>query len=36
MGNGTIFLKNGANKRKVTSNEEISRLLQTSKVMFAN
>ena len=25
--NGTIFLKNGADKRKVTSNEEIARLL---------
>jgi len=32
---GVIFLKNGANKRKVTSNEEISRLLQSSGYMFA-
>lgn len=32
---GVIFLKNGANKRKVTSNEEISRLLQSSGYMYA-
>jgi len=34
--NGTIFVKNGADKRKVTSNDEIARLLQSSKVMFAD
>ncbi len=32
---GVIFLKNGANKRKVTSNEEISRLLQSSGYFYA-
>ncbi|MCO5248776.1 MAG: putative DNA binding domain-containing protein [Chitinophagales bacterium] len=32
---GIIYLKNGANKRKVTSNEEISRLLQSSGYMYA-
>jgi ATP-dependent DNA helicase RecG len=32
---GLIFLKNGANKRKVTGNEEISRLLQSSGYMYA-
>ncbi len=32
---GIIFLKNGANKRKVTSNEEISRLLQSSGHLYA-
>lgn len=32
---GVIFLKNGANKRKVTSNEEISRLLQSSGYLYA-
>lgn len=32
---GMIFLKNGANKRKVTSNEEISRLLQSSGYLYA-
>jgi predicted HTH transcriptional regulator len=32
---GLIFLKNGANKRKVTSNEEISRLLQSSGYLYA-
>jgi ATP-dependent DNA helicase RecG len=32
---GIIFLKNGANKRKVTSNEEISRLLQSSGYLYA-
>lgn len=34
--NGTIFVKNGSDKRKVTSNDEISRLLQSSKIMFAD
>lgn len=34
--NGTIYLKNGADKRKVTSNDEIARLLQSSKIMFAD
>lgn len=34
--NGTIYLKNGPDKRKVTSNDEIARLLQSSKVMFAD
>ncbi|MBE0638790.1 MAG: putative DNA binding domain-containing protein [Bacteroidales bacterium] len=32
---GVIFMKNGANKRKVTSNEEISRLLQSSGYLYA-
>ncbi|MEZ4827802.1 MAG: putative DNA binding domain-containing protein [Bacteroidia bacterium] len=32
---GIIFLKNGANKRKVTSNEELSRLLQSSGNLYA-
>ena len=31
---GLIFLKNGANKRKVTSNEEILRLLSQEKNLF--
>ena len=30
------LIKNGSNKRKVTSNEEISRLLQSGKLMFAD
>lgn len=34
--NGTIFLKNGSDKRKVTANDEIARLLQSSKIMFAD
>ena len=34
--NGTIYLKNGSDKRKVTSNDEIARLLQSSRVMFAD
>lgn len=34
--NGTIFMKNGSDKRKVTSNDEIARLLQESKVMYAD
>jgi len=32
---GLIFLKNGANKRKVTSNEELARLLQSSGNLYA-
>ena len=32
---GIIWVKNGANKRKVTSNEEIARLLQTSGYLYA-
>lgn len=34
--NGIIFVKNGSDKRKVTSNEELSRLLQSSKVLYAD
>lgn len=33
---GTIYVKNGSDKRRVTSNDEISRLLQSSKNMFAD
>lgn len=33
---GSIYLKNGSDKRRVTSNDEIARLLQSSKVMFAD
>jgi predicted HTH transcriptional regulator len=33
---GTIYMKNGADKRRVTSNEEISRLLQASKILYAD
>jgi len=33
---GTIYMKNGSDKRRVTSNEEISRLLQSSKIMYAD
>jgi len=32
---GIIFVKNGPNKKKVTSNEEISRLLQGSGYLYA-
>ncbi len=32
---GIIWVKNGANKRKVTSNEELARLLQTSGYVYA-
>lgn len=32
---GIMFMKNGANKRKVTSNKEISRLLQSSGYLYA-
>ena len=31
---GSIYMKNGSDKRTVTSNDEISRLLQSSKSMF--
>ncbi|MEZ4829369.1 MAG: putative DNA binding domain-containing protein [Bacteroidia bacterium] len=33
---GLIFLKNGANKRKVTSNDEILRLLSKGRNLFAD
>lgn len=33
---GAIWLKNGSDKRRVTSNEELSRLLQESKSIFAD
>ncbi len=32
---GVVWLKNGANKRKVTSNEELARLLQISGYIYA-
>ncbi|NCN28175.1 ATP-dependent DNA helicase RecG [bacterium] len=32
---GIIWVKNGANKRKVTSNEELARLLQVSGYLYA-
>ena len=34
--NGAIWVKNGSDKRRVASNEEIARLLQSSKVMFGD
>ncbi|MDR0306718.1 MAG: putative DNA binding domain-containing protein [Chitinispirillales bacterium] len=34
--NGAIWIKNGSDKRRVLSNDEISRLLQSSKAMFAD
>ena len=34
--NGAIWVKNGSDKRRVTANEEIARLLQSSKAMFAD
>ncbi|AEF80157.1 RNA-binding domain-containing protein [Leadbettera azotonutricia] len=34
--NGTIYVKNGADKRKVTSNDEIARLLQSRKSLYAD
>jgi predicted HTH transcriptional regulator len=34
--NGAIWVKNGSDKRRVTANEEIARLLQSSKVLFAD
>lgn len=33
---GTIYVKNGSDKRRVTSNDEIARLLQSSKVLYAD
>ena len=33
---GTIYMKNGSDKRRVTSNDEIARLLQSSKSLFAD
>ena len=33
--NGTIYLKNGADKRKVTANDEIARLLRESNSLYA-
>lgn len=33
--NAVVWLKNGANKRKVTSNEELARLLQISGYIYA-
>lgn len=33
---GTIYLKNGSDKRRVTSNDEIARLLQSSVSIFAD
>ncbi|HEY5393256.1 MAG TPA: RNA-binding domain-containing protein [Hanamia sp.] len=33
---GAIWVKNGSDKRRVTSNEEIARLLQSSKIMFGD
>ncbi len=33
---GIIWIKNGSDKRRVTSNEELSRLLQESKSIFAD
>jgi len=33
---GSIYMKNGSDKRRVTSNDEISRLLQSSKAMFVD
>lgn len=33
--NGTVFLKNGANKRKVTNNQELARLLQAGQALYA-
>ena len=33
---GSIYMKNGSDKRRVTSNDEISRLLQSSNAKFAD
>ncbi len=33
---GTIYVKNGSDKRRVTANDELARLLQSSQVMFAD
>ncbi|GAB4418086.1 MAG: hypothetical protein OHK0039_29160 [Bacteroidia bacterium] len=32
---GLIFIKNGSDKRKVTSNEELARMLQSSGNLYA-
>lgn len=34
--NGIIWMKNGSDKRRVTSNEELARLLQSSKSIYAD
>jgi len=34
--NGSIYLKNGSDKRRVTSNEELARLLQSGRSIFAD
>jgi predicted HTH transcriptional regulator len=34
--NGTIYLKNGSDKRKVTSNEELARLLSSGGMIYAD
>jgi predicted HTH transcriptional regulator len=34
--NGTIYVKNGSDKRKVTSNDELARLLNCSGLLFAD
>lgn len=34
--NGVVWIKNGSDKRRVTSNEELARLLQTSRLLFAD
>jgi predicted HTH transcriptional regulator len=34
--NGIIYIKNGSDKRKVTSNEELSRLLQSGGSLYAD
>ena len=34
--NGSIYLKNGSDKRRVTSNEELARLLQAGRSIFAD
>ena len=34
--NGIIYIKNGTDKRKVTSNDELSRLLRESKSLYAD
>jgi predicted HTH transcriptional regulator len=34
--NGTIYVKNGADKRKVTSNDELARLLHSGGSLFAD
>lgn len=33
---GSIYIKNGSDKRRVTANEEIARLLQTGGMMYAD